>query len=377
MTIDGTNEITIDDILVGEVWFASGQSNMKDRFDRNKNPALPEEYATADLSTFRFSTRKGWFPVSKAHERRLSRVAFYFGIDLYDRLDVPVGFVFRAANGSPIQAWMPEDVASSLQQRLNIPSDWNEGPDPGGNSPGQQFGFRLEPVIPYAIRGVIWYQGERNAKKHTGYEYDTLLETLVTTWRKLWAEQANEDVRNFPFYYVQPPVRDEAAEFPWLRDRMRRAVDMIDNVGMAVFVDHGGPAYHPPKKKPAGERLARLALHDEYGYENLVASGPLLDTVAFNNGNATLGFRHVGDGLHNNTGDGSLRFFEIAGEDGEYVPATASITGNDTVVVAIEDVSNPAYVRYLFEEGIPEVSLVNSAGLPASPFMTDDFKPER
>ncbi len=376
MSIEGTSTVTIEDVMVGEVWLASGQSNMADRFKVYGHEEFPEEYVDMDLSRFRFSTRDGWYEASKENQKKLSRVAFYFGIELYQKLGVPIGLITRYYGGTPIQAWMPQETAQKTRLSLNIPSDWNEE-DKAPRQPGAQYERAIKPVIPYAMRGAVWYQGERNAKTQTGYEYDVLLKTLVETWRDLWAERADLPRRNFPFYYVQVPVRDKNAEFPWLRDRMRRALDMIDNSGMAVFCDYGGPAYHPPEKQPAGYRLALLALANDYGYTDLVYSGPLLEDVRFNGDKALLTFSHVGEGLKSKSAEKKLQFFKIAGEDGQYVPAKARIAGKNTVEVESPKVSNPTDVRYMFRQGMPEVSLVNSAGIPASPFMTDDSEPNR
>ncbi|NQT87773.1 9-O-acetylesterase, partial [bacterium] len=226
---------------------------------------------------------------------------------------------------------------------------------------------------------VIWYQGERNAKALTGWEYRHLLPFHIETWRELWADRAGLKPRKFPFYYVQAPTQESPVdgEWPWLRDGMRRALDLTENTGMAVFYDYG-PSLHPGNKQPAGERLALWALAKDYGRKDLVHCGPLLDTVTIDGGKAVLTFKHVGGGLKSKSGGKSLEFFEIAGKDGKYVAADAVIEG-DTVVVQSKQAPAPVYVRYLFRkpEPDPEVSLINAEGLPASSFITDDFKPPR
>jgi sialate O-acetylesterase len=158
---------------------------------------------------------------------------------------------------------------------------------------------------------------------------------------------------------------------------MRRALDLAENTGMAVFYDYG-PSLHPENKQPAGQRLSLWALAKDYGRKDLVHCGPLLDEVRIKGGKAVLTFKHVGGGLRNKSGEKALKFFEIAGKDGQYVPADAWVEG-DTVVVESKKASAPVYVRYLFRkpEPNPEVSLINAEGLPASSFITDDFKPPR
>jgi sialate O-acetylesterase len=240
-----------------------------------------------------------------------------------------------------------------------------------------QFTAWLDPIAPVAMRGVVWYQGERNAKTSTGWEYRDLLPHLITTWRTLWADRAAAEVRAFPFYFVQVPTQAADGEWPWLRDGMRRAVDKVENTGMAVFYDYG-PGLHPENKQPAGRRLALWALANDYGQKDLVHCGPLLDEVRIEDGRAVLTFKHVGGGLKSASGTKELKFFEIAGKDGRYVDADARLEG-DTVVVRSDKIAEPVYVRYLFRkpEPGPEVSLLNAEGLPASPFITDDFKPFR
>ena len=378
MTVKGSNTITLSGVLVGEVWLCSGQSNMADSFNPKKGRFIEKEYFEKDLSMFRVSSLNGgWEKLKKTNQWRASRVSFYFGISLYEKLDVPVGLILRYNSATPIQAWMPKKHADEIARKLGIPQGWNERNKIG--TPAIQYNDKIAPIVPVAFRGVIWYQGERNAKIQTGWEYDRLLKFHIETWRQLWADRAEEPLRKFPFYYVQVPTQESPtdAEWPWLRDRMRRALDITENAGMAVFYDYG-PSLHPEIKKPAGDRLALWALAKDYGRKGLVHCGPLLDEVKIEGNKATLTFKHIGGGLKNKTGEKKLKFFEIAGKDGKYVPADAQIAG-DTVVVQNNEISKPVYVRYLFKKTEPnaEISLINAEGLPASSFMTDDFKPKR
>lgn len=376
LLVEGMNKLELSGVLVGEVWLCSGQSNMADSFNSSKNRFIEPEYFEKGLARMRVSTRQGWTGIDEKTQRTISRVGFYFGERLYRELDVPVGLILRYNSGTPIQAWIPKDDSEVIRRRLGIPEGWNDGLV--NRSPGAQFADKIEPIVPVCFRGVIWYQGERNAKAQTGYEYRQLLPFMIDNWRKLFALRTELPERKFPFYYVQVPTQDATGEWPWLRDAMRQALATTQNTGMAVFYDHG-PSLHPHDKRHAGERLALWALAKDYGRSELHYSGPLLKSVEYRGNTAELSFDHVANGLSNPTGDdSSLDFFEIAGEDGKYVSANAKIVG-DRVHVTSPQIGAPKYVRYLFRKAKPDpaVSLVNSAGLPASSFMTDEFIPPR
>ena len=376
MLVEGENRIELSGVLVGEVWLCSGQSNMADSFNSNKNRFIEPEYFEKSLSRMRISTRLGWTGIDQQTQRSLSRVGFYFGEKLYRELDVPIGLILRYNSGTPIQAWIPKEDSEVIRKRLEIPEGWNDVQE--NRNPGVQYADKIAPILPVCFRGVIWYQGERNAKAQTGYEYRHLLPFLIENWRQRFAVRSGNPKRDFPFYYVQVPTQGATGEWPWLRDAMRRALATTQNTGMAVFYDHG-PSLHPHDKKHAGERLALWALAKDYGRTKLQYSGPLLKSVEYRGNTAWLSFDHVADGLSNPTGDdSSLDFFEVAGKNGEYVSANAKIVG-DQVHVTSPLIDTPKYVRYLFRkpEPNPAISLVNSVGLPASSFMTDDFKPPR
>ena len=384
LTVKGSNELVLNDVLVGEVWLCSGQSNMADSFNPNKNRFIPAEILNSDLSGFRVSTPRGWEGINEKSQRSISRVGFYFGYELYRKLDIPIGLVLRYNSGTPIQAWIPKIESEVIRKRLNIPADWND--DQENRNPGVQFEDKINPIIPFAFRGVVWYQGERNAKAFTGWEYKDLLPFLIQTWREIWAKSAKTEARDFPFYYVQVPTQANSTtnrsgqtsnEWPWLRDGMRRALEQSPNTGMAVFYDHG-PSLHPEEKRYAGERLSLWALAKDYGKTDIVFSGPLLKNVSINNQKATLTFDHIGSGLANAEEGEQLNYFEISGDDGKYFDANAKIIG-DSVVVSSPSVPNPVHVRYLFRKPTPDpkISLINKEGLPASPFITDGRRPSR
>ena len=376
LIVEGKNRLELSGVLVGEVWLCSGQSNMADSFNSSKNRFIEPEFFEKGLAHMRVSTRLGWTGVDQKTQRSISRVGFYFGEKLYRELNVPIGLILRYNSGTPIQSWIPKDDAEVIRKQLGIPDGWNDVQD--NRNPGVQFADKIEPIIPVCFRGVIWYQGERNAKAQTGYEYRQLLPFMIQNWRQLFSSHSKQPLRKFPFYYVQVPTQDASGEWPWLRDSMRRALKTTEKTGMAVFYDHG-PSLHPHDKRIAGERLALWALAKDYGRSEVTYSGPLLKSVEIRGNTAELSFDHVAGGLHNPNGDNSnLDFFEIAGDDGKYAKANASIVG-DQVHVSSPQVTQPKFVRYLFRKPTPDptVSLVNSAGLPASGFITDDFLPPR
>jgi len=395
LTVKGSNTLSFKGVLVGEVWLCAGQSNMAGSFG-DKHP-WTDEYNKLKLKHLRFcaKTRASWGDITERTSARLSRVAFYFGLHLYQELDIPIGLITRHNGGTPIQAWMSSGDAEMIRKKLDIPEDWREEGKKIRN-PGFQYDDKIsadnkvQGVVPYAIRGVAWYQGERNAKGNTGWEYDKLLAHFIDCWRKDWGERSGLETRKFPFYYVQIPtdIHLRSYEFPWVRDRQRRALEITENTGMAIFWEEG-PGLHPADKELAGKRLALLALAKNYGRKDLVYSGPLLDDVRYADGKARLSFAHVGGGLRERNGKDKLDYFELAGEDVKYHPAEAVIDG-DEVVVTSAAVSDPKYVRYLFnangaveesteggagDKGSANFSLMNAEGIPAAAFMTDDEIP--
>ncbi|MBF0199114.1 MAG: hypothetical protein HQL32_15465 [Planctomycetes bacterium] len=387
--IKGNNEKSFASVLVGEVWLCAGQSNMAGRFGP-KSP-FPEKYDKKKLRGMRFCGKgnKGWDNIDEKSAKSLSRVAFFFGAYLYEELNVPIGLITRHNGGTPMQSWMCAEDAEVARKALNIPEGWREEPKKI-REPAYQYNDKLKEVIPYGIRGAIWYQGERNAKSNTAWEYDQLTVHFLNSWRKDWGERAGLETRNFPFYYVQIPtdIHMRNYEFPWVRDRQRRALDITENTGMAIFWEEG-PGLHPAGKELAGKRLALLALAKDYGQTDLVHSGPLLDTVSYSPNTASLSFKHVGGGLKERNGEAKLKYFELAGEDVKYHPAEAIIE-DDKVIVTCPAVSDPKYVRYLFnanppvkeskeggagDKGESNFSLMNVDGIPASAFMTDNELP--
>ena len=357
----------IKDVLVGEVWVCSGQSNMQWGMRADKD--TPTEAPKAEFPNIRWNNRlvwKGptWSPITPRTVTRVYAVAYYFAKTLHKELGVPIGLIGRARGGTPIEAWMPPGTAADVYKKV----------DPNGKRSvkgrdGNLWTQHIAPVVPYAIRGTIWYQGERNAKEGSGWHYRYLQQRQVEEWRKAWAQG------DFPFLWVQVPTGADGGGMAQLRDSERRALATTPNTGMAVFYDWG-PSLHPPKKRAAGRRLALWALGTTYGKKDLVYSGPLLrdkDIKAVGK-TLVLSFDHVGGGLVAKDGGKDLKYFEVCGADGKWAPAKASIDGK-TVIVSSDTVAKPLHARYLWSTGgKPTVSLLNKEGLPASPFVSDpDF----
>ena len=389
MTVKGFNELSFKDVLVGEVWLCAGQSNMAGRFG-DKNP-FPAKYDKKKISGMRYNGKgnKGWDSIDVKSAKSLSRVAFHFGVKLYEELNIPIGLITRHNGGTPMQSWMNKADAERARIELNIPKGWREE-DKKQRTPGFQYEDKLKEVIPYAIRGAVWYQGERNAKSNTAWEYDKITVHFLDSWRKDWGERAGLETRKFPFYYIQIPtdIHLRNYEFPWVRDRQRRALEITENTGMAIFWEQG-PGLHPADKSLAGKRLSLLALAKNYGQTDLVYSGPLLYQVKYSPNTARLSFKHVGSGLKERNGAKELKYFELAGEDLKYHAAQAVIDG-EQVVVTCSAVKEPKYVRYLFNANPPveeskeggagdkaasNFSLMNKEGIPASAFITDNEIP--
>jgi sialate O-acetylesterase len=377
MTVQGTNKLVFKDVLVGEVWVCSGQSNMEMQLLACTGaPDTIRDSANPNIRLFTVShanvpkpapdVRGGWTQCGPQTVRTFSAVAYYFGRDLQKKLKVPVGLIHTSVGGTPAELWTsPEALAAHRDLK-------------GLRGSGLYNGM-VAPLIPYAIRGAIWYQGESNAgSPERAKQYETLFPTMIEDWRARWHQG------DFPFLFVQiapwriPQGKDKAGKpipnpaqqgWPALREAQRLTLKKVPNTAMAVITDVGDANdIHPRKKAPVGERLARAALAVAYG-EKVEYSGPAYTAMRVEGGRAVLQFDHVGGGLE--AKGGPLTGFTVAGEDGKFVPAKAEIRG-DEVVVRSPQVKHPAAVRYGWSDN-PEVNLWNKAGLPASPFRTDKF----
>ncbi|MFM2198369.1 MAG: hypothetical protein RLZZ505_1801 [Verrucomicrobiota bacterium] len=372
MKISGDNEVTVNNLLVGEVWVASGQSNMEWTLNASFQPEV--EKPKANFPQIRMITAKkvaslqpldqiegSWQACSPETVGGFSAVAYYFARDLHAKLGVPVGIISTSWGGTPAQAWTSaegfeghaelKNYADQLKAASALPESGQQ------NFPAALYNGMIAPVVPYGMKGVIWYQGESNAGQSK--QYQTLFPAMIADWRMKWK------LGDFPFLYVQ--IAPFKGQPPEIREAQFLTLGKTKNTAMAVTTDYGDKDdIHPKQKEPVGARLSLAARALAYG-EKIVYSGPLYDSMKTAGGKAEISFQSVGGGLL--AKDGDLKGFTIAGEDGKFVPAKAEIAG-DKVVVSAEGVAEPKAVRYGWENA-PDVNLFNKEGLPASPFRTD------
>ena len=406
LTVRAANTITLDDILLGDLWLASGQSNMEMPLAGFSNAPLKDgekEIAAANHPEIRLllvdrdtseypledvKGAKGWSICTPETARNFSAAAYFFARDVQQHQHVPIGLIDSTWGGTPAEAWvslsglsadaglMPVFAAradrmsrEADQQRLDAlvkqakaegktPPKQGYHPNPASYAPANLFNAMIAPFTPLPIRGVIWYQGETNSKLNTVELYNRLFSALISDWRRQWRQG------DFPFLFAQISAYQSTPEENWglLRDAQRRTLSLV-NTGMAVTTDVGNETnVHPSDKQTVGARLALLARSIAYG-ENIPAASPLFRT-AWPEGNTMHVLFHNADGL--TTHEASLQGFEIAGADGHFVPATAKIEGG-SVIATSPTVAEPRYVRYAWPN-FPANNLYNGAGLPASTF---------
>ncbi|QTN33888.1 sialate O-acetylesterase [Akkermansiaceae bacterium] len=378
MKISGENTVTVGNLLVGEVWVCSGQSNMEWKF--KATAAADQDRADANYPKLRMFTvarttsplplakaKGSWVECSPQTVDGFSAVGYYFARDLHEKLGVPVGMISTSWGGTPAQAWTSAEGFGGHAEldgyakvaKENLAKYATAAPEKplGPGIPASLYNGMIEPLLPYAIKGAIWYQGESNAGKSK--EYQTLFPAMIADWRAKWKQG------DFPFYFVQiAPFKGQPAE---IREAQFLTLSKSKNTAMVVTTDVGDANdIHPRRKRPVGERLALAARALVYG-EKTEYSGPLYESMEAKGDKVALSFGHVGGGLVAEGGD--LKGFTIAGADGQFVPAKAEIKG-DQVLVSAEGVSEPKAVRYGWAN-VPDVNLFNKEGLPASPFRTD------
>lgn len=387
LTVTGKNRIVLDDVLSGEVWVCSGQSNMQWAMAALKTKEGDKAIAAADFPQIRlFSVPRqfaiapqadcdgAWQVCTPDTAREFSAVAFYFGRQLHQKLHVPIGLIHTSWGGTVAEAWMSESALRAFGgfdaelDKLQTP-DLHDEKFPDRNTPSALFNKMIYPLLPFRIAGAIWYQGESNAGRWQ--QYRTLFPALIADWRAQWGQG------DFPFYYVQiAPYKyadSKAVGSATLREAQMLTLRAVNNVGMAVTMDIGEEAdIHPRNKRDVGHRLALWALAQTYGQKGLVYSGPIYTGMKVERDTVRLSFDAVGGGLVER--GGPLTDFEIAGADQVFVPAKAVIDGN-TVVVSASSVAEPAAVRYGFTNWA-QPNLFNKEGLPASSFRTDDWAVE-
>ncbi|MBL7114824.1 MAG: hypothetical protein ISS35_03590 [Kiritimatiellae bacterium] len=402
MSIEGDGEKkAINNVLVGEVWFCSGQSNMEFTVGPTKDiiggTLMPAHIDPEKLPVIRHikikrqgaktldrkaPTYGGWKVCNKENIDHFTAVGFFFAERLVKEINVPVGLVEATWGGFNIEPFIPVEG-------YDVMKNYDEKWDPGPKNYSDLYNGMVATVIPYAIRGTIWYQGESNI--HEGEVYFYKMKALIEGWRKVWGQPPSPGSGvpwgEFPFYYCQlssygnwtSPAGGEGWALP--REAQRLAL-AIKNTGMAVLCDIGNKKdVHPKNKFDAGNRLALWALAKDYGKKDLVYSGPLYKSVEFKDGKAIVSFDHA-KGLKaakkkspQDMGDplpaGRLQGFSIAGPNKHFHWADAKIDG-DKVIVSSGRVKNPAAVRYIYNTTVHQGNLYNGANLPASPFITDN-----
>lgn len=422
LTVKGVNTVTISNILVGEVWLCSGQSNMgfplravKSLGDYPKvaevlkdaqNYSLIRQFSvplkkSTDIPAIVDDVNGKWNVCDSKTAENFSAVAYFFGRDLFKKLNVPIGLVNSSYGGTACENWMSKETLESFPEMKSIMENYLKnlkefGPKLQGYllneasllqqfsvdsalavqqgkplpkkptapmSPAERGGptglwnTMLYPLIPYAIKGAVWYQGEANASR--GIQYRTLLPAMINNWRTEWKQG------DFPFLIVQIPGWKN--HYPELKEAQLLTWQKVKNTAMSVTYDLDDTLdVHPGNKQPVGERLVLAARAEAYG-EKIEYSGPVYKSMKVDGNKIILTFDHVGGGLVIKGNE--LKDFTIAGEDKKFVPALAEIV-KDKVVVSAEGIDNPVAVRAGWRF-CPQMNLYNKENLPATPFRTD------
>ena len=400
---DGDTILTLTDLLVGEVWLCSGQSNMafmlrqstdaqehisaapaKEIRIYNMRPhvytdAVAWDSASLDkLNRLDYYLPTTWQPLTTDNAPHFSAIAYHFGAILADSLDIPIGLICNAVGGAPIESFTDRYTQERHPILADILTDWrhNERIQPWVRSranqniqlsthPQQRHPYEpcylyeagIVPIAGFPLRGVVWYQGESNA--HNAELFKVQFPALVHSWRTAW------DDKSMPFHFVQLSSIARPT-WPHFRDVQRRLAEEIPHCEMAVSSDHGDSLdVHPRHKRPIGERLARIALRHDYGYEHLICSGPSIRSAERDGQSLILRFNHA-HGMQSSDGQ-PLRTFEIADEHGLYYPADEVEVQGNTIRLRSKHVSHPHRARYGWQP-FTRANLINADRLPASTF---------
>jgi sialate O-acetylesterase len=406
MTINGNNTITYDNVLVGEVWVCSGQSNMEwsvggcDKADKEYATSAPHnpnlrifQVAKRPMTGPQTETAGKWAEADPKVVPGWTACGYFFGRDLQEKLKVPVGLIQSAWGGTRAETWTSADtLAGHPTYKTEIDNFLKANPDPNkqigdANAPSALYNGMIRPLLNYRVRGAIWYQGESNAGK--AYAYRELFPMMIENWRRDWNQP------DLAFYFVQlapfTSIKKDPGPSSWAELREAQTMTLkLKNTGQAVITDYGHEAdIHPTPKRPVGERLALLARAKTYG-EKVEYSGPQYTGFKIDGNKIVLSFDHVGQGLvgyemiatdqrkngaawrvKDRETNAPLIGFTICGKDSVFHPAKAEIVGT-TVVVSSEMVPEPVHVRYGWADH-PVCNLFNRDGLPASPFRTDNL----
>ncbi len=387
ITISDGQAITLHNILIGEVWFCSGQSNMempmkgfRDQPIKGSNEAIFNStndwiriynVPRAVERLLKDTTKTSWWKsASPENISNFSATAYYFGKLLQQQLKVPIALINDSYGGSPAEAFMSIDALKAFPE-IKIHSATDTSRLNNRSATGLYNGM-IHPIVGYTIKGCLWYQGEANQDRPD--QYEKLFPAMVAQWRSEWGQG------DFPFYfaqiapynYYQLPVtaRTDKMNSAYLRDAQRKAVNKIPNSGIVVLMDNGEEfGIHPPDKETVGKRFAYLAFGNTYGIKGFAYQSPAYDSLLINGNVATIRFKNAPNGL--TTYAKPLTQFEIAGADKRFYPATAFIR-NGTVQLSSPLVGTPVAVRYAFKDFIVG-ELFSTEGFPVSSFRTDDW----
>jgi len=428
LSITGKNKLAVEDVLVGEVWICSGQSNMQWEVRQANDGDLEAKTAQYPkirlISVPQVGTQQPqdnfngkWELCTPETAATFSAVGYFFGRQLHQTLDVPIGLIDDAWGGSACEAWVRRDLLEKDEKYQPLVARWEQiernlaavdakqveadyqkrvsqwqaaanaaraenkplPPRPqnpvaqltGNARPGNIYNGVLKPTIGYGIRGAIWYQGESNAGR--AYQYRDLFPLMIQSWRDEW------QIGDFSFYWVQ--LADFMAEKPepagstWaeLREAQTMTINKLPNTGEAVIIDLGeGRDIHPRNKQDVAKRLARWALARDYGISNLPYHSPQYKSMEKQGSKIVLSFDHTGGGLYTFDTTNPVGF-AIAGSDQKFVWADAKLVGDDKIEVSSDKVAEPAAVRYAWADN-PVCNVYSREGLPLTPFRTDDWK---
>lgn len=381
ISLKTSSTLVLKNVLIGEVWVCSGQSNMGMTVNGGYNqPVLNSNDMLMDaensqirlfkVNISRSDTPLGtlanssWKSASAASIKDFSVVAYGYAKILNKQLKVPVGVIMTTVGGTKIEAWMSKESLTDFPMKKIVQRKEGEKIT-SSNDPTVLFNAMINPLIGYGMKGVLWYQGEGNRADYAFY--DKMMTAMVKDWRMKWGQG------EWPFYYVQiAPWRYKSTEsemVPRFREAQERAMQLIPNSGMAVSIDAGDEVtIHPPNKEVIYKRLAYWSLANNYGKQGISYLSPSFKSMSVDKGAASILFDHAENGF---TSFGQeISAFEIAGADGVFFPATVKLMPKGVVLLSSKEVKEPVNVRYAFKDWTVG-NLYNTAGLPVAPFRTD------